>query len=149
MLLFVSKFLSSKRVFSMNLKSHFYLPFCRFLAIQGSIFAWLIMKHILLLYLISWGILFTIWDIFLKKWSTDDKYLYYFIGFIFYIIGIILFSLTLKGKNLWVANTILVTSNIVLLALVSYFYFHEKLSMVQVVWLVFSIIGVVLLEIGE
>lgn len=47
------------------------------------------------------------------------------------------------------ANTILVTSNIVLLALVSYFYFHEKLNPLQVVWLIFSIFGVIFLELGE
>ncbi len=49
-----------------------------------------------------------------------------------YIIGIILFSMTLREKNLAIANTVLVTSNIVLLALVSYFYFHEKLTLIQV-----------------
>ncbi|MBP9812299.1 hypothetical protein KBC86_02875, partial [Candidatus Gracilibacteria bacterium] len=97
------------------------------------------MKHLFLIYLISGGILFTIGDIFLKKWAQDDRYLFYGIGFVFYIVGIVLFSLTLKGKNLGVANTILVTSNIVLLALVSYFYFHEKLNPLQVVRLIFSI----------
>lgn len=107
------------------------------------------MKHIFLIYLISGGILFTIGDICLKKWATEDKYLFYGIGFIFYILGIILFSLTLRGKNLWVANTVLVTSNIVLLALVSYFYFHEKMSTLQVVWLILSLLGVVFLELGE
>ncbi|GAB0174591.1 MAG: hypothetical protein HHAS10_04700 [Candidatus Altimarinota bacterium] len=107
------------------------------------------MKHLFLIYLISGGALFTIGDIFMKKWATHDKYIFYGIGFVFYIIGIILFSLTLKGKNLGVANTILVTSNIVFLALVSYFYFHEKLSLLQLIGLGLSIIGVIFLELGE
>lgn len=107
------------------------------------------MKHLFLIYLISGGALFTIGDIFMKKWATHDRYIFYGIGFVFYIIGIILFSLTLKWKNLWVANTILVTSNIVFLALVSYFYFHEKLSLLQLIWLWLSIIWVIFLELGE
>ena len=106
------------------------------------------MKHLLLLYLITWGIFLTIGDIFLKKWSIDYKYLYYGFGMVAYVIGIILFSLTLREKWLAVANTILQTTNIAFLAIISYFFFHEHLTPIQMVGIALSILSVVLLEFG-
>ena len=93
--------------------------------------------------------LLTLGDVFFKKWATEDKYIFYGAGILFYIIGLIFFSLTLKEKNLAVASTILVTMNTISLVAVSYFYFHEKLTPIQAGGLVLSIIGVILLEMGE
>jgi multidrug transporter EmrE-like cation transporter len=107
------------------------------------------MKYQLLIYLILGGSILTLGDIALKKWAIDDKYLYYAIGLLCYLVGVIFFSLTLREKNLAIANTILVTVNIVTLTLVSYFYFHERLSLVQIGWILLSIIGVVILEMAE
>jgi multidrug transporter EmrE-like cation transporter len=107
------------------------------------------MKYQLLAYLTIWGMLLTLGDIFFKKWAIDDKYLYYGLAIIAYIVGLIFFSFTLKEKNLAIASTILVTMNTITLVAVSYFYFHEKLTLIQAWWLALSIIGVILLEMGE
>lgn len=106
------------------------------------------MKYTILGYLFLGGILLTLGDIALKKWAITDKYHYYGIGLLMYVIGIIFFSLTLREKNLAVANTILVTVNLITLALVSYFYFDEKLTLIQFAGITLSTIGVILLEIG-
>ena len=107
------------------------------------------MKYILLSYLIVGGIISAFGDIFLKKWAIEEKFMYYIIGLFMYLVWVVFFSLTLKEKNLWVANTVLETTNIVAIVLISYFYFQEKLSIPQLIGIWFCIFGVVLLEWGS
>lgn len=75
--------------------------------------------------------------------------MFYGLGLFLYLIGIIFFSFTLREKNLAIANTILVTVNIISLACVSYFYFEEKLTLVQLIGISLSMIGVVMIEMGS
>lgn len=72
--------------------------------------------------------------------------MFYGLGLFLYLIGIIFFSFTLREKNLAIANTILVTVNIISLACVSHFYFEEKLSIVQLGGIILCMIGVIMLE---
>ena len=89
------------------------------------------MKFTILGFLLIGGVLLTLGDIALKKWAVTDKYSFYNLGLLLYLVGVIFFSFTLREKNLAIANTILVTVNIVSLVAVSYFYFQEKLSIIQ------------------
>ncbi|MBX9809723.1 hypothetical protein K2X92_05025 [Candidatus Gracilibacteria bacterium] len=106
------------------------------------------MKYTILGFLFIGGILLTLGDIALKKWAISDKYMFYGLGLFLYLIGIIFFSFTLREKNLAIANTILVTVNIISLACVSHFYFEEKLSIVQLGGIILCMIGVIMLELG-
>lgn len=104
------------------------------------------MKYKLLLLLIWGGWFLTFWDIFLKKWALENSIFLYTVSMIFYLIWINIFALTLKETNLAIASTILVTANTVMLVIVSYFYFNEKLTLLQSIWIILSVIWVILLE---
>lgn len=88
-------------------------------------------------------------DFFAKKWSDSEKGWFYFAAFAFYFAGLNLFLFSLKSKNVAVATAILVTFNTVSLVLLSQYYFHEKISPVQMVGLALSVVAVVLLETGS
>jgi multidrug transporter EmrE-like cation transporter len=106
------------------------------------------MKFSILGFLLIGGILLTLGDIALKKWAVTDKYSFYTLGLFLYLIGVIFFSFTLREKNLAIANTILVTVNIISLVAISYFYFQEKLTAIQFGGIILCMIGVVMLELG-
>jgi spermidine export protein MdtJ len=107
------------------------------------------MKYTILWFLFAGGILLTLGDIALKKWAVTDKYVFYWLGLFLYLVGIVFFSYTLREKNLAIANIILVTVNIISLTCVSYFYFDEKLTLVQFIGILLSLVGVILLELGS
>jgi multidrug transporter EmrE-like cation transporter len=106
------------------------------------------MEYKILSFLFVWGILLTLGDIALKKWAVDNLYFYYGLWLFLYLIGIIFFAMTLRSKNLAVANIILLAVNIVSLTLVSYFYFKEELTLTQLIGIVLATIGIVLVELG-
>ncbi len=63
-----------------------------------------------------------------------------------YVVGLSFFAVTLKDNNLAIASSILLTANTVTLIVVSYFYFHEKFTLLEFLGLLLSIIAVVLME---
>lgn len=99
-----------------------------------------------LLLLVLGGTFITIGDIWMKKWSLEEGAVFYVFAMISYVIGLALFAMTLRSQNLAIASLILVTANNITLILVSYFYFKDKFTLLQVVGIILSLIAVVLLE---
>lgn len=64
-------------------------------------------------------------------------------SYVLYGISIYMFSVALKTINLAVADTIWQGLGIVLISLVSYFAFHENLSITQYIFMAITMIGVI------
>ncbi len=94
------------------------------------------------------GIILTVGDIFMKKWVNTNSYLFYFIGLAIYLIGLNFLAQSFKYKNIAVASVIFVIFNVVTLAIVSWIYFKEALSPLQISGIVIGIISIVVLEIA-
>jgi len=104
--------------------------------------------NIAIILLLIGGLILTIGDIFMKKWINTNAYLFYFIGLATYLIGLNFLAQSFKFKNIAVASVIFVIFNIVTLSLVSWFYFKETLSPMQIIGIVIGIIAIVVLELA-
>ena len=68
---------------------------------------------------------------FLNK-ASGFKDIHYLINGLFLLnLGIVTFSLVLENLNMTIANTTWSGLSILLVALIDYFYFHQKLSLIQ------------------
>lgn len=94
------------------------------------------------------GIILTIGDIVMKKWVTNNNYVFYIVGLIVYLIGLNFLAQSFKYKNIAVASVIFVIFNVVTLSLVSWLYFKETLSLFQIIGIVLGICSVIILEIA-
>jgi multidrug transporter EmrE-like cation transporter len=95
------------------------------------------------------GILLTIGDLFMKEWVTTNKSLIYLGGMIFYIIGLNFLAFSFRYKNIAVASVIFVLINIITLIIFSYFYFHEKLSGLEIAGILLGTAAIIMLELSD
>ena len=90
----------------------------------------------------------TLGDIFMKKWVNTNSAIFYFVGLIVYLIGLNFLAQSFKFKNIAVASTIFVIFNVVTLSIVSWLYFKETLSTLQIIGMIIGIIAIVVMEIA-
>jgi len=95
------------------------------------------------------GLILTIGDIFMKKWVATDTYLFYFIGLATYLIGLNFLAQSFKFENIAVASVIFVVFNVATLGIVSWLYFKETLSTLQIAGIIIGIIAIIVLELGK
>jgi len=84
----------------------------------------------------------------MKKWVVTNNYWFYAIGMVIYLVGLNFLAQSYKFKNIAVASVIFVIFNVVTLSLVSWFYFKETLSLLQIIGICLGIVAVVLLELA-
>lgn len=84
----------------------------------------------------------------MKKWVSASGNWFYIVGIIVYIIAITMLAETFKSRNIAVASTIMVIVNVVTLAIVSWLYFKEAITLLQGIGMVLAVVAVVLMEIG-
>ena len=94
------------------------------------------------------GSVLTVGDIVMKKWVTNNNIFLFVEGLAIYLVGLIFLAYSFKYKNIAVASTIFVVFNIITLSIVSWFYFKETLSTVQLIGIVFGIFSVLFLELA-
>jgi multidrug transporter EmrE-like cation transporter len=94
------------------------------------------------------GSVLTIGDIIMKKWVSNNSALLFIFGMATYLIGLVFLAYSFKYKNIATASTIFVVFNIITLSIVSWFYFKESLSTVQLVGIGLGISSVLLLELA-
>lgn len=94
------------------------------------------------------GIILTIGDVVMKKWVTNDNMSLFIAGMIIYLFGLLFLAYSYKYKNIAVASTIFVIFNIITLSIVSWFYFKESLTLLQLVGIFLGICSVLLLELA-
>ena len=105
-----------------------------------------------LLSLIIGGVLLTIGDIVFKFWiERSEPYVSFLYagGLFLYMLGAIFLIETYKTENIATATAIFIIVNIVTLALVSWLYFHDNLTCLQMIGLMLAICSIVLIEIGK
>jgi len=107
------------------------------------------MNFIALGLLAAGGLILTIGDLFMKEWIVTNKSWIYIIGIIFYLAGMNFLAFSFKYKNIAVASVIFVLINIITLLIFSYFYFHEKLSGLEIAGVALGIAAIVLLELAD
>lgn len=107
------------------------------------------MNLIALALLAAGGIVLTIGDLFMKEWVITNKSWIYIVGIIIYIIGLNFLAFSFKYKNIAVATVIFVLINIITLLTFSYFYFHEKLTGLEIGGILLGIAAIVMLELAD
>lgn len=85
-------------------------------------------------------------DFYFKKWSTQNKIGLIFLGFLFYTLGSLFWAASLKYELLSKAGLIFMILNIILITLMSIFYFNEQLSVANKIGIGLGIISIILLE---
>ena len=99
-----------------------------------------------LLLIFTGGTVLTIGDLVMKKWVGNSSPLLYVIGLFFYLIGMVFLSQSFKLKNIAVASLMMVLFNIFTLLIASWFFYQEKLSVVQMIGIFLGLVSVVILE---
>ena len=100
-------------------------------------------------YLILGGSVLTIGDIVFKSYALSPKTHLYIWGLVIYLGGLMLLVQSFKTENIAVASAIFVMVNVLTLSLVSWFYFGEKLSPLQMLGIALSFVAIGLLELGK
>ena len=90
-------------------------------------------QHIPIILLIIGGCILTVWDIFMKKWVITNEKIIFAIWLAIYLVAMVFLSLSYRYKNIAVASTMLVIFNIITLAIVSWLYFKEALTPMQLI----------------
>lgn len=84
----------------------------------------------------------------MKKWVGNNSYLFYIIGLAIWLVGLNFLAQSFKFKNIAVASVIFVIFNAITISLVSWFYFKETLSPLQIFGIILGIMAVVILELA-
>ena len=105
------------------------------------------MNYLPIALLLVGGIILTVGDIVMKKWAINQKVSLYLIGLFFYLIGLNFLAQSYRFRNVAAASLIFVVINITILVFVSWFYFKEKLSLMEILGIVLAIAGVIILEV--
>ncbi|MBW6442438.1 hypothetical protein K0A97_01485 [Patescibacteria group bacterium] len=104
--------------------------------------------NLALILLLIGAIVLTAGDLFMKKWVNTNTQIFYFVGLVAYLIGLNFLAQSFKFKNIAIASVMLVIFNIIILSLVSWFYFKETLSPLQIAGIILGIIAVIFLELS-
>jgi len=94
------------------------------------------------------GCVLTIGDIFMKKWVINNNFFIFITGLAIYLVGLIFLAYSFKFKNIAVASTIFVICNVITLSIISWLYFKEALTPLQIVGIILGLSSILFLELG-
>ena len=94
------------------------------------------------------GIILTVGDLSMKAWVANGKQIFYFIGLIIYLTGLIFLAQSFKYKNIAVASLLVVLFNVITLLFVSWLFYKETLSSIQLFGVLLGVVAVVILELN-
>lgn len=89
-------------------------------------------------------------DLFMKFWSTsgatfkDVSVVLYLLGVTFYGASFTLYAYQLRTVNFGIATIVPILINIVAVALISFFYYKEALSLYQVIGIFLAVVAILL-----
>lgn len=96
------------------------------------------------------SLILTVGDIVMKHWvvgGANSPYLYA-LGLGIYLAGTNFLAFSFKYKNIAVASVMFILINVAILTVISWFYFRETLSPLQLVGIGFGITAVIILELA-
>ena len=91
----------------------------------------------------------TVGDVVFKFWVEEPKRFLYVTGIVIYLAGLLCLVESFKSYNIAVASAIFVIVNICTLALVSWLYFGEKLTGMQIAGIALAFLAILLLKLGS
>lgn len=106
-------------------------------------------SYIAIILLAVGGTILTAGDIVMKKWVSGNNWYVFTLGLLVWLLGNSLLAFSFKYENIAVASTILVIFNVVTLALVSWLYFKEPLSVYKGVGIILSLLLIAFLELAS
>jgi multidrug transporter EmrE-like cation transporter len=106
------------------------------------------MNLVPILLILGGGVVLTAGDIMMKQWVEMGKTSFYAAGLALYFVGLIFLAQSFRYQNIAVASIALVVGNVVMLALFSWLYYHQGLSVLQLFGIVVGIIAFITLEIA-
>lgn len=101
-----------------------------------------------LLLLFIGGAIDTAGDLVMKTWVVSNRRTVFILGLVIYLIGLVWLAESYKYEKIAVASIIFVVFNVIILAVVSWLYFKEPLTTVQIIGILMGIGAVALLEFG-
>jgi multidrug transporter EmrE-like cation transporter len=105
------------------------------------------MKVIFILLLLGGVLLEVVADIFLKKWSIENKALLLALGLALYIASTVAWAYSLKYGFLSKGVAIFTILNLILVVLAGVFMFNEQLTLVNKIGIGLGIASIIFLEI--
>ncbi|MCX6774236.1 MAG: hypothetical protein NTY68_04565 [Candidatus Micrarchaeota archaeon] len=107
------------------------------------------MENIGLILIFIGGAVLTVGDVVMKKWVQNDNLYLYVLGLAIYMVGLNFLAYSFKFKNIAVASMIFVIFNVMTLTAVSWLYFKEGLSAMQIGGILLGIAAVAMLELSK
>ncbi len=104
------------------------------------------MKYTFLALLVSGVILEVVADIFLKKWSIENKNLLMALGLVLYLASTVAWAYSLKFGFLSKGVAIFTILNLILVVLAGVFMFDEHLTLVNKIGIGLGIVSIILIE---
>jgi multidrug transporter EmrE-like cation transporter len=101
------------------------------------------------LILFGGGIFLTIGDIVFKYWAGQEGWPLYLFGMALYVCGLVPLVASYKYANIELASALLILFNIVLLTIVGWLYFHEKIQPLEVLGLLLAAAAILCLELAS
>ena len=92
------------------------------------------------------AVFLTIGDVVFKFWTGHERPSLYVLGLGLYLMGLIFLVKSYHYENIEVASALLVIFNIIALTIIGWFFFHEKISYVELLGIAAGIISIILLE---
>ena len=85
-------------------------------------------------------------DILFKKWTINNRNLFFIIGLAIYFVGTIFWAFSLKYEFLSKAISIFTILNLIIIVLVGLLIFKENLSLVNKLGVLLGVLSIILIE---
>jgi len=99
-----------------------------------------------MLLLILGGLILTIGDIFIKKWTIDNGLFNFFFVITLWIIALLLLAYTFRFMNIVSATFIEILVNVITLVFADYFFFKDPITRPEIIGIVVGFIAIYILE---
>lgn len=96
--------------------------------------------------ILSGGVILTVGDIIMKSWVEHNTLSAYVIGLGVYLIGLMFLVQSFKHENIAEASLAIVLGNVITLIVFSWFYYNEKLALLDFIGIALGIVALVILE---
>ena len=92
------------------------------------------------------GIILTIGDIFIKKWTIDNNVLNFLSGMALWIVALLLLAYTFKFMNVVSATFIEVLVNVITLVVADLLFFKDPITWLEIIGILLGMVSIYILE---
>lgn len=104
------------------------------------------MNWLVFLLLAGGGVILTIGDILMKKWTMTNQSSMYLVGMLVYLIGMHLLAQSFKYKSMATASTIFVVINVISLIVFNWIYLKEAITIYKGIGIVLAVLSIWFME---